>query len=338
MEKIINKITAYKEEMDNMPVNSSAKPVDKKEFTLLLSGISTCRKVPGIPVHMGYEELYHCKSVGETREVLEHLKRLWGITNKEDLMQVCFREYSKGNEYEQFMTFWKGVPLFDVNELNENGKKEFETCKAVAEAFYPLLQEKGICAWDISERIGLCRVAVACGILTEEEFWEATDEWVKRAQVFYHSYQDYALGCLCGAVYFMAKYEASVEDFLEINLNVIKNLFEEGNAWQRNAWYTPEKREWAHLLNENPGCVVTKKLLEQETVGFMRKEEPVKDHPDSGWRFFVGDESDEYLESMDNIEIVGLNAVCNLDPTVMAYIHTTPGKSYRKYGTEWVEE
>ena len=246
MENIANKLKEYKEVLEQMPTKADAQKVSREKFTLLLSGISACRQVPGILGHMGYDTLYHCVSEKHKEMVREHLRDLRGIVDKDSLFQMCFDEYSMGNEYEQFMTFWKDAPLFDVEKLNEAGKAEFTKCKAVAETFYPMLEEKGICAWDISERIGLCRIAVACDIITEEEFWENTTKWVDRAQVFYHSFQEYAFGCLCGAVYYMSKYDSQVEKFLEINWNVVQALFEENAAWAKNAWYVPEK-ESGHI-------------------------------------------------------------------------------------------
>ena len=35
-------------------------------------------------------------------------------------------------------------------------------------------------------------------------------------------------------------------------------------------------------------------LFNEEKIGYMVREEPSKDNPDSGWRFFAGDESKEY--------------------------------------------
>ena len=54
--------------------------VSREEFTLLLSGISTCRRIPGIPVHMGYESLYHCESEEDARQVKEHLERFSALS------------------------------------------------------------------------------------------------------------------------------------------------------------------------------------------------------------------------------------------------------------------
>ena len=83
IENIVKMVTELKKELEEMPETKEAKPVSREEFTLLLSGISTCRKAPGIPVHMGYEELYHCADADEEAKTREHLQRIYGIHNEE---------------------------------------------------------------------------------------------------------------------------------------------------------------------------------------------------------------------------------------------------------------
>ena len=111
----------------------------------------------------------------------------------------------------------------------------------------------------------------------------------------------------------------------------------EGGAWNRNQWYVPKEREWAPLLKSNPGCFVTKRALE-EGIGYMYREEPSEGNPDSGWRFFVGDESEEYIDNSDNTEVCGLNTICNLQPEIMAFIYAQAGRRFGKHKNGWVEE
>lgn len=338
MDRIVNEIMTWKESCGNRAVNKDAKQVSREEFTLLLSGISTCRKMPGVPIHMGYEKLYHCEGRENEDQGREHLKKLFGVIDRESLLNACMKIYSGSNEYEQFMTFWKNAPLFDINELHPDGREGFFHCKKLAEKFYPIVKEKGFYAWDIDQRIGLCRSAVACGIISEEDFWKITDEWVRLAQVFYHSYEEYAISSLCGAVYDMGRYEADVSGFFDINMNIAESLLGEGGAWQRNQWYVPKEREWADLLGSNPGCFVTKIAIEEEKIGYMYRDEPNPDFPDSGWRFFVGDESDEYVNDPDHVTICSLNTICNLESEIMAFIHAGVGRRFGKHEKGWEEE
>lgn len=339
MEKIIDEIMECKERFEKIPENKKAQAVSREEFALLLSGISTCRKMPGVSIHMGYEELYHCVEQEDIDKALAFMEEMFGVNDKETLVETCYGMYSGSNQYEQFMTFWKDAPLFDIKELNPKGKESFLHCKQLAEKFYPIVKEKGFYAWDINERIGLCRNAVACGIISEEEFWQITDPWVRQAQVFYHSYTEYAISCLCGAVYDMGRYNTDIEGFFQINRNIIESLLAEDGAWQRKQWYVPKEREWADLLGRNNlGCFITKKAIEQEEIGYMYRDEPSPNHPDSGWRFFVGDESDEYVNQPDNIEICGLDTVCNIDPQIMAFLYAEIGRKFGKDKNGWKEE
>ena len=54
MDKIAQALRAVMTEIQAMPEPQQPGAADRKEFALLLSGIATCRKAPGIPVHMGY--------------------------------------------------------------------------------------------------------------------------------------------------------------------------------------------------------------------------------------------------------------------------------------------
>jgi hypothetical protein len=50
----------------------------------------------------------------------------------------------------------------------------------------------------------------------------------------------------------------------------------------------------------------------------MYREAP--DNPDdSGWRFFAGDESQEYLDNSRNLEIENVNTIANYDPEITHY-------------------
>lgn len=340
MERIAGEIRDFCRELDAMPENPGARKVDRKEFTLLLSGISTCRKVPGIQTHMGYETLYHCENEKDAKEAREHLQKMYGIRphDLESLKAALIREFSECEQYEQFRTFWVGSPMFSVEELRPENRAWFLKCRDMAEVFSPIVKERGFYAWDINERIGLCRKAAACGMITEDEFWELTDLWVRQAQVFYHSWKEYAVSCLCGAVYFMRREkEEQLEAFLRLNMNLIRQLFADGMAWQRNAWYEPQEREWVEMFDLRQECLITKKALEEERVRYMYRQDPEEDFTDCGWRFMAGDETEEYVNEPGNIIMCRYSTVCNIEPSVRAYFYAESGKQYEKAGREWQE-
>ncbi len=338
MKQIIDAIQDLKEKYLNINKSCEKSEIDRKEFTLLLSGISSLRKVPGIEEYMGFEELYHCGSAADENKVKEYLDRLFGVTDKDTLINACYEIFHSSNEYEQFMTFWKNAPAFDVNDLNEQGKESFTFCRQLASQFYKFVGEKGFYAWDINERIGLCRSAAACGIISEEQFFEITDDWVRLALVFYNSFGEYALSCLCGAVYDMGKHNPDVSVFFDINCRVIDVLLSDDGPWGQNKWYVPKEREWSSLIGSPLGCIISKEAFNTESVGYMYREEPQEGMPDSGWRFFKGDETEEYISNPNNSTVCALNTVCNICPDVMAYIHASIGRTFVKQDIGWVEQ
>lgn len=341
MEKFEEALKALITEIQAMPESAHPEQTDRERFTLLLSGISTCRKAPGIPVHMGYETLYRCQDSRDAEELKAHLFRLYGIYDRATLDEACMKRLTSGKEYEQFMTFWCGAPLFDLNELEEQGRKSFETQIGLASIFYPYLKERGFYAWDINERIGLGRKAFACGLITKEEFDDMFNYQIGKAQVFYHSFKEYAVSCICGAVYFIpGGSEEDMLSFLNINGNLVRSLLDEGGAWYRNAWYVPDEREWVRLLPHNGGCIVSKQIEEGRTIGYMyRDKETSEKWADTGWRFFAGDESEEYVNDPANASIWSLNSICNIDPTILGYVEAEGGSAFgRDAKGEWQRE
>lgn len=338
MEKIIARIKEYKAKIDDVKV-SAKRDITREQFTLLLGGVSSFRITPGISGHMGFNKLYHCETAQDVLLVKEHLERLYAVVDKESLLKACNRQFRSGVDYEQFRTFWAGAPIFDVNELDERGRAVFETQKDVAEPFNELLQEKGFYAWDISECVTLARCAVAAGIISEAEFWEISDHWAKVAQVFYSSFEEYAISLLCGAAYFIYRGDMNaVNKFIDLNMNLLDQLLGEDKLWSTSNWYKPEKREYADLVPVNSGCVITKAALDNEDIRYMVHGIAVEGRPDSGWRFFVGNESKEYMDDSENLVIVGLNTVCNINPSIMAHIYARVGKSYSFADGKWIEE
>lgn len=61
----------------------------------------------------------------------------------------------------------------------------------------------------------------------------------------------------------------------------------------------------------------TKMLVEgRRKVRFMYREEP-EDPNDSGWRFFCGDEDQEYADNPDNIGIYDINTLLEIDDSIL---------------------
>ena len=85
-------------------------------------------------------------------------------------------------------------------------------------------------------------------------------------------------------------------------------------------------------------CVVSKKITRDGwKVGFMLREE-LQDDRDSGWQFMAGDEDDEYLNNIENIELCMVNSIVGIDPTVMSYIDSPVGTRFVRMSSDEFEE
>lgn len=85
--------------------------------------------------------------------------------------------------------------------------------------------------------------------------------------------------------------------------------------------------EWNEPNGE--GCIVSDKITKEGfKVGYMYREEPSTDVPDSGWRFMAGNEDDEYMNNVDNHHIFAINTICNYDPDIIPYLHSKIGSTY----------
>ena len=80
----------------------------------------------------------------------------------------------------------------------------------------------------------------------------------------------------------------------------------------------------------NSGCFASNRItVDGMKIGYMYRETPDSNFPDSGWRFFAGDESDVYTANPDNFNIFDLNTVCNYDETIINYLDAP-------YETAWI--
>src|SRR5215475_5230376 len=77
-------------------------------------------------------------------------------------------------------------------------------------------------------------------------------------------------------------------------------------------------------------CFITDRVtVDGQKIGYMYREEP--DSPeDSGWRFFAGDESEDYLEDTARTDVYAVNTAANYDPDIISYLETEPPCVFEK--------
>ena len=94
---------------------------------------------------------------------------------------------------------------------------------------------------------------------------------------------------------------------------------------------SPEQIREIYVAKGPQGCFATNRItVDGKRIGYMYREEPdfESDFPDSGWRFFAGDETEEYTDNPDNINVFSLNTICNYDSAIIPYLKAPFGTSF----------
>ena len=78
-----------------------------------------------------------------------------------------------------------------------------------------------------------------------------------------------------------------------------------------------------------PKVLVTNKLR----VRFMYHEKPDNEN-DSGWRFFSGDETQEYVDNPNNIAIYDIETILAIDIDIMKYLSSPIGSAFEREDAE----
>jgi hypothetical protein len=85
-------------------------------------------------------------------------------------------------------------------------------------------------------------------------------------------------------------------------------------------------------------CLATDRItVDGKRVGFMYREPP-DDSFDSGWRFFAGDESQEYCDNPLNLALYDVNTIANYDPEITPYLDFPAGTALVRNGSEFIAE
>src|SRR4051812_22142238 len=80
------------------------------------------------------------------------------------------------------------------------------------------------------------------------------------------------------------------------------------------------------------GCLATDAItVEGRKVGYMYREKP-DFAEDSGWRFFSGTESQEYLDDPDHTTIYDVNTIANYDPGIIPLLNSAVGSAFERRG------
>ena len=96
--------------------------------------------------------------------------------------------------------------------------------------------------------------------------------------------------------------------------------------------YFRDGSDFVELVFGFGSCFATDRItVDGCLVGYMYREEP-DDKFDSGWRFFSGTESQDYLENPKNLGIYNVNTIANYDPAITPYLDAPAGTELVRNG------
>ena len=122
----------------------------------------------------------------------------------------------------------------------------------------------------------------------------------------------------------------------------MRQLLDSKQAWAGRMWYRiPQEKpfllsapELRMLLPgwEGPnGCLATDHItVLGKPVGWCYRERPDGQYPDSGWRFFSGEEDDAYVNDVSHVGVYDLNTICNYDPDIIPLLSAPFGTAYAR--------
>jgi hypothetical protein len=67
-----------------------------------------------------------------------------------------------------------------------------------------------------------------------------------------------------------------------------------------------------------------------QRIGFMYRDLPDNDM-DSGWRFFSGEEPQEYADDPANFALYGVNTIANCDPDIITHLDAPAFSAFERH-------
>lgn len=95
-------------------------------------------------------------------------------------------------------------------------------------------------------------------------------------------------------------------------------------------FFIPGNRIRQLVPDDLGGCFITDRVtVDGMKIGYMYREEG--DRPeDSGWRFFAGDESQDYIDDLTHTGVYAINTAANYDPDIIPYLDTPAPCAFEK--------
>lgn len=178
--------------------------LSENEFTLYLGYLPAKRGFPGLEEEMGFEQFKKYEGA-DKQIVLNGLRSRFGITDNDSFKN--FYQSSPNcninNIAEEVRAYIAGTPGSDIDGMSFEDKYLFGCYLEFIKAFNEFLPKAGVLAWDISEKIGLLRLAYACDILSNVDYSKAMMYLHDLARENFSSFEEYLLSLAFGAALFM---------------------------------------------------------------------------------------------------------------------------------------
>lgn len=98
-----------------------------------------------------------------------------------------------------------------------------------------------------------------------------------------------------------------------------------------------KKEDIKQLIKFGFSCIASDRItVDGKKIGYMYKENPTSEF-DTGWRFFAGDEDEQYTDNPNNFEIYELNTICNYDQNIISYLFKPVGTKLERNDDSFVE-
>ena len=358
MDTVVNeKIDYFKKKADEFvqsigDIYPDVEYVDASEFNILLAGVQSLIK------HNNFTKLILQDASGAAASqdiVVKSLIDNYGINDADSATQSIGKACFRGAHWQflQFSAIDKSDEMkADIDKMSPKGKEKFLACKEFSDALSAAISPKGYLGWDVSLGIDIMRESVFSDYFEETTAEKMLADIVKPVLKTFDNWVEYALSVVAGGTYMAYKnsnfnIDEAVGNF-DYLLEKVDRLFndESVHVWRAFNWY--KKKEYfpnldvknlKTLVKSEQGCFVSDRIsIDGEKPCFVYREEPFKNFPDSGWRFFAGDESKEYMADRSKSNIFQLNVIANYDDSIIPLLDAEVNTAFiRKHGEDFIE-
>jgi hypothetical protein len=99
----------------------------------------------------------------------------------------------------------------------------------------------------------------------------------------------------------------------------------------KKTFFLPAAAIRPDLAPGHGSCMATDLItVHGNRVGYMYRQKP-DNEIDSGWRFFAGSESQDYVDDPANWEIYDVNTLANYDPGIIPFLDSPHGTAFERH-------